>query len=850
MSYTINLTNGSILTTVLDGTANNDSSLTLVGKNYTAYGEIIAENLIKLLENQANATAPLAPLTGELWFDSATSALKVYNGTQFKSLSVINATSTTPTSPNTADLWMDTSKNQLNFYTGTAWELVGPSYTTANTKSGEIVNTITDNGAGTHVVVEIWDANEIIAIWSKDTEFTPVPAISGFATIKPGLQLSTNVTGLLFQGTATNSQLLDSLDSTQFLRSDANDTTSGSLGVLNDTGLSVGAGSDFTVSILGNDVTLYNNTNNGLFNISVNDGGVPTTAISIDGSTTLATVTANPTAALGIATKQYVDAVTSGSAATYVELAGDTMTGALVLNADPTVTLGAATKQYVDTEIVTIGNANVTKAGDTMTGALVLNADPTVSLGAATKQYVDTEITTLKGAAPAGLDTLVEIATSINNDTNFNTTITNSIATKVPLGGGTMTGHLLLPPNASPASEQAVRKDYVDGEITTVGSDSVAKIGGTMTGFLTLSGAPSNTNHAATKAYVDGKISTLKGAAPSTLDTLQELATSLGNDVDFTGTMTTALDGKVAVAGDTMTGALVLNADPAVALGAATKQYVDAVTSGSAATYVELAGDTMTGALTLSADPTANLHSATKQYVDTATASLNNGKVDIVGDTMTGAITLAGDPTANLHAATKQYVDAVTSASSSTYVELAGDTMTGALILSANPTVALGAVTKQYVDAEISTLKGAAPVGLDSFVELATSINNDTDFNGTMTTALATKLRLAGDTMTGALVLNADPTANLHAATKQYVDAVTSASSSTYVELAGDTMTGALTLSGAPTNTDHAATKAYVDAEVAGVSLPSTSNGYGTRTVGTELPTGGASGDIHYRVAS
>ena len=69
-------------------------------------------------------------------------------------------------------------------------------------------------------------------------------------------------------------------------------------------------------------------------------------------------------------------------------------------------------------------------------------------------------------------------------------------------------------------------------------------------------------------------------------------------------------------------------------------------------------GGTMTGTLVLSANPTANLHAATKQYVDSAVGSVDlSSRVAKSGDTMTGLLTLSGDPTNNLHAATKQYVD-------------------------------------------------------------------------------------------------------------------------------------------------------------------------------------------------
>ena len=75
-------------------------------------------------------------------------------------------------------------------------------------------------------------------------------------------------------------------------------------------------------------------------------------------------------------------------AITFVNKAGDTMTGPLILSGDPTTALGAATKQYVDSA----DSLKVSKSGDTMTGLLVLSADPSAALGAATKQYADLKV--------------------------------------------------------------------------------------------------------------------------------------------------------------------------------------------------------------------------------------------------------------------------------------------------------------------------------------------------------------------------------------------------------------------------------------------------------------------------
>ena len=77
MAYTINKTDGSVVATITDGTINTSTSLTLIGKSYSGFGELLNENLVKILENSASTSAPSAPLKGELWFDTNTGQLKV-----------------------------------------------------------------------------------------------------------------------------------------------------------------------------------------------------------------------------------------------------------------------------------------------------------------------------------------------------------------------------------------------------------------------------------------------------------------------------------------------------------------------------------------------------------------------------------------------------------------------------------------------------------------------------------------------------------------------------------------------------------------------------------------------------
>jgi hypothetical protein len=287
MAYTINLTDGTIFATVADGTINTASSMTLVGKNYAGYGEFLDENFIHLLENGSNTTAPGAPLTGQLWWDKTTNTMKVYNGTQFKVISASTASASAPTSNVAGDLWFDTTNQQLKVYNGSAFILVGPASTSGQGTSGAIVTTVQDTSLVDHVIVQLYVNNVIVAIVSKDATFTPGGSgITGFATVGPGIQLSSSVSGAVFGGTASDADALDGLASTQFLRSDANDTTSGTLGILNDTGLTVGADQDAKISVTtaNSAVTIANQTSGANLIFQVNVAGTPTTAMTIFGA--------------------------------------------------------------------------------------------------------------------------------------------------------------------------------------------------------------------------------------------------------------------------------------------------------------------------------------------------------------------------------------------------------------------------------------------------------------------------------------------------------------------------------------------------------------------------------------
>ena len=93
MPYTINLTSGTFLTSIADATIDTSTSLQLLGRNFAGYGGILATDFVHLLENFANTSSPPSPLTGQLWYNSTTATVEVWNGTAWTSVGGASSTS-------------------------------------------------------------------------------------------------------------------------------------------------------------------------------------------------------------------------------------------------------------------------------------------------------------------------------------------------------------------------------------------------------------------------------------------------------------------------------------------------------------------------------------------------------------------------------------------------------------------------------------------------------------------------------------------------------------------------------------------------------------------------------------
>ena len=297
MAYTVNKTNPLALPstyTVQDAVLNTETDLSLVGKGYAGYGEVIAENFVHLLENFSGTSQPSKPIKGQLWYDEGTNKIKVYSGTTFNQISGATYQSAEPSNPQTGDLWADSDTNQLYFYTGSAFQLVGPE---SSSGSGFTFETVIDNSDVSRPVTKIQNDGITVAYISDNDLFTPKTPISGFGSIAgaggdigTGITLNTNLSTVKLHGTAARAEnLLDGSDvisAANVLRADAADTTTGQLTIDTDTGIRIGDAQDYVIDVESNNIFHSNDIQDKDIIFRVNYAGTANTELlRLDGST-------------------------------------------------------------------------------------------------------------------------------------------------------------------------------------------------------------------------------------------------------------------------------------------------------------------------------------------------------------------------------------------------------------------------------------------------------------------------------------------------------------------------------------------------------------------------------------
>lgn len=296
MPYIVNFTDkdNKLPITVYDNTSSTDTSLTFPGRNVTGYGQTIAENFLALLENFAKETQPVNPVEGQLWYNTTDGVLQLWDSTAWKAASNIQKGGVEPSTEQSkvGELWVDTTNQQLYVYSGTRWILVGPNFSTG-LRSGPIVESITDSDNVSRVILIFYIEDIPVIIFSKDS-FTPKLSLSGFITIKSGLNITENNIGLggfdtKIYGAATSAESLIVSDveipAAKFLRSDIVNTTEFGINVRNNQGITIGVNGTFSLTTSDVASRIYDSTPGGSIDLQINNDGIPSTVLRVIGNT-------------------------------------------------------------------------------------------------------------------------------------------------------------------------------------------------------------------------------------------------------------------------------------------------------------------------------------------------------------------------------------------------------------------------------------------------------------------------------------------------------------------------------------------------------------------------------------
>jgi hypothetical protein len=460
-------------------------------------------------------------------------------------------------------------------------------------------------------------------------------------------------------------------------------------------------------------------------------------------------------------------------------------------------------------------------------GAIVPVTDNDVDLGSSTLQFKDLYIDGVGYLDSVDIDGGSIDGVTIGGSSAGAGTFSSLVATTADINAGTIDNAVIGGSTAS------------SGSFTTIAASSNATVGGTLgvTGNVTMGGTLAVTGTTAltgTATITSADINS--GAMDNTTIGNTTAAAGTFTDLTSTGTSTHA---TVDINGGAIDGVTI----GAASAGAGT--FTDLTASGTTTvTTADINGGNIDGTIIGASSAAAGSFTtiSTTGQATLATADINGGSIDgavigsssaaaitgttITGTSLVGTVTgnvtgdLTGDVTGDVTGDLTGNVTAGSGSSTFNNVTVNGTLdVTGTTIANVtDPSSAQDAATKNYVDTEVAALVDSAPGTLDTLNELAAALNDDPNFSTTITNSIATKLPLAGGTMSGAIAMGTskitglgDPTADQDAATKKYT-------TDTFLPLAGGTVTGAIdmgsnkiTASYTPSANTDLATKIYVD---------------------------------------
>jgi len=246
---------------------------------------------------------------------------------------------------------------------------------------------------------------------------------------------------------------------------------------------------------------------------------------------------------------------------------------------------------------------------------------PSANTDAATKAYVDTQVSNLVDAAPGALDTLNELAAAINDDANFSTTVTNSIATKVSKAGDSMTGALSMGNSkitdlATPtASTDATNKSYID---TLFGSTTSAAASATAAATSATSASTSATSAATSASSALTSATSAATSASSAATSASSAASTFSSLVDVTGAGLVRDMGDITTPDTTSTTYINIST---VAASAATSATSAATSASSASTSATSAATSASSASTSASSAATSASSAATSATSAANSA-------------------------------------------------------------------------------------------------------------------------------------------------------------------------------------------------------------------------------------
>jgi len=276
MAYTINKFNGTVLSTIEDGTVDQTTNLKLIGKNYAGYGEAQNENMLFLLENFSSSAAPTRPVGGQLWYDSSVQKLKLYNSTAttWRPVGGAQVLASAPSTGTAGDFYWNTTTGQLFTYNDSnTWTLVGPQATDSSGTT-QMQSRVLKATTGVNHPVIVSILNDVVVHIISNTGFTidSTSAITGFDIVQKGLTLKDTKTATggvtssdyRLWGTSSNALKLGGLPSSSFLQSVSPQLTGTTK--FADGGYTLGTSTALTVSVSSSTPTFKMNNNK--FNIT------------------------------------------------------------------------------------------------------------------------------------------------------------------------------------------------------------------------------------------------------------------------------------------------------------------------------------------------------------------------------------------------------------------------------------------------------------------------------------------------------------------------------------------------------------------------------------------------------